>query len=423
MGCCSPIPSSVKVDPFRGMCYAPTPAKNVAPWAEALWGKSGRDDLSAIRQMGFKVLRVYGNDPRLSHEAFLSRCTALGLKVIVAISDFPYTQDPQSKCATAPPYDCFTEVRLQFTTMLKNGFTVRDGEGQMRYHPAIEAIILINEPELKITYQGAIAKDAWSKGYYTKALLSALDGALRAEESLSIMGAKPPFTVVNSFSTCETCKTNVAGNKAGEAQVGSLAALGFMYDFVVGALKPDFFGYDPRHDLKSALQNRWLLGFNTQDTSDVICKQVLQPLKATPLSGLPIWAGEYKAWYQSMPDSKVADFKEDWSKLSSWVQQGASCDAAGAPLRGVSIFEFQVSYYKGPGDHQMTFGLYELGSKQLASTAKAEATQWKEFPVWCRKQKRNQQGDSWAQAAAEVVGGSVPSDDSCPSDELLELEV
>lgn len=34
-----------------------------------------------------------------------------------------------------------------------------------------------------------------------------------------------------------------------------------------GALKPDFFGYDPRHDLKSALQNRWLLGFNTQDTS------------------------------------------------------------------------------------------------------------------------------------------------------------
>ncbi|CAK9051215.1 unnamed protein product [Durusdinium trenchii] len=351
MGCCSPIPSSVKVDPFRGMCYAPTPAKNVsvlptddymAPWAEALWGKSGRDDLSAIRQMGFKVLRVYGNDPRLSHEAFLSRCTALGLKVIVAPwaedaeSEFPETtcEDPQSKCATAPPYDCFTEVRLQFTTMLKNGFTVRDGEGQMRYHPAIEAIILINEPELKITYQGAIAKDAWSKGYYTKALLSALDGALRAEESLSIMGAKPPFTVVNSFSTCETCKTNVAGRGGRRSSPRRPSDVRVTPGFLEGALKPDFFGYDPRHDLKSALQNRWLLGFNTQDTSDVICKQVLQPLKATPLSGLPIWAGEYKAWYQSMPDSKVADFKEDWSKLSSWVQQGASCDAAGAPLRG-----------------------------------------------------------------------------------------
>ena len=125
--------------------------------------------------------------------------------------------------------------------MLKNGFTVRDSDGQVRYHPAIEArgrfetwwvcwfgrswgskkkpepllifpstnivlkrslgfprhfsvlsakdlsspfspvkeedfphfrepishpkaIILINEPELKITYQGQIAQDAWSKG-------------------------------------------------------------------------------------------------------------------------------------------------------------------------------------------------------------------------------------------------------------------
>lgn len=45
----------------------------------------------AARLRGFKVLRVYGNDPRLSHEAFLSRCTALGLKVIVA----PWAEDAE----------------------------------------------------------------------------------------------------------------------------------------------------------------------------------------------------------------------------------------------------------------------------------------------------------------------------------------
>ena len=33
---------------------------------------------------GFRVLRVYGNDPRLSHVGFLNRCKALGLKVVVA---------------------------------------------------------------------------------------------------------------------------------------------------------------------------------------------------------------------------------------------------------------------------------------------------------------------------------------------------
>lgn len=429
MGCCSQINAETNLSPFHGMCYAPTPAKNVttlptddymAKWAQPLWGAGGsnRDDLNAIRQMGFRVLRVYGNDPRLSHVGFLNRCKALGLKVVVAFSDWPYTRDPDGMCATAPPYSCFAEVRQQFSAMLANGFVWRDMKngGQAQYHPAIEAIILINEPELKITYQGQIAKESLSKGYYTKVLLSALDGALSAESDLKLAGPKPPFTVVHSFSTCESCISSVAGNKAGEVPVGNHAALGFFYDFVLGALKPELFDYKPQHDLKEALQNRWALGFNTQDTSDVICSQVLEPLKDTPLSGLPIWAGEYKAWYQSMPESKVKDFKQDFATVTSWLGQSGSCDGKGAPITGVSLFEFQVSYFKGPGDHQMTFGIYELGSTQLGSTAKAEETTWQDFPVWCRRQRRNNDGDSWAQAAAEVMGGTVLDDSKCPKD-------
>ncbi|CAL1169213.1 unnamed protein product [Cladocopium goreaui] len=436
MGCCSQINAETNLSPFHGMCYAPTPAKNVttlptddymAKWAQPLWGAGGsnRDDLNAIRQMGFRVLRVYGNDPRLSHVGFLNRCKALGLKVVVAFSDWPYTQDPDGMCATAPPYSCFAEVRQQFSAMLANGFVWRDMKngGEAQYHPAIEAIILINEPELKITYQGQIAKESLSKGYYTKVLLSALDGALSAESDLKLAGPKPPFTVVHSFSTCESCISSVAGNKAGEVPVGNHAALGFFYDFVLGALKPELFDYKPQHDLKEALQNRWALGFNTQDTSDVICSQVLEPLKDTPLSGLPIWAGEYKAWYQSMPESKVKDFKQDFATVTSWLGQSGSCDGKGAPITGVSLFEFQVSYFKGPGDHQMTFGIYELGSTQLGSTAKAEETKWQDFPVWCRRQRRNNDGDSWAQAAAEafswgveVMGGTVLDDSKCPKD-------
>jgi len=425
MGCCNRINVASEVSPFHGLCYAPTPAKNItvlptddymAPWAQGLWGRGGasRDDLGAIRQMGFRVLRLYGNDPRLSHGDFLMRCKALGLKVVVAISDYPYTQDPNGKCATAPPYSCYTEVREQFGAMLKNGFVLKAKSGAMQYHPAIEAVILINEPELKITYEGQIAKEALSQGYYTKVLLSALDGALSAEKELEITGPKPPFTIVSSFSKCEICKSSVAGNRAGEASVGSYAALGFMYDFVLGALKPQLFDYKPQYDLKGALQNRFLLGFNTQDTSDVICSQVLKPLKDTPLSGLPIWAGEYKAWYQSLPESKVNDFKEDFSRVSSWLGESNSCDGDGAPLQGLSLFEFQVSYYKGSGDHQMTFGIYELGSKQLGSTTKAEETKWEDFPVWCRKQRRSNDGSSWAQAAADVLGGSLRNDDDCP---------
>lgn len=38
-------------------------------------------------------------------------------------------------------------------------------------------------------------------------------------------------------------------------------------------------------------------------------------------------------------DGCVCALAQDWSKLSSWVQQGASCDAAGAPLRGRPRFD------------------------------------------------------------------------------------
>lgn len=95
----------------------------------------------------------------------------------------------------------------------------------------------------------------------------------------------------------------------------------------------------------------------------MICKQVLEPLKKSPLAGLPIWAGEYKAWYQSLPESDVKDFKKDFQLLHGWLGS-ATCGGDGVEMRGVSIFEFQVSYYKGPGDHQMSFGIFELGSRQ-----------------------------------------------------------
>ena len=45
-----------------------------------------------------------------------------------------------------------------------------------------------------------------------------------------------------------------------------------------------------------------------------------------------------------------------------WVSASHAQDLCLSP--GVSIFEFQVSYFKGTEDHQMDFGIYELGKKQ-----------------------------------------------------------
>jgi len=411
------------------MCYAPTPSKNVThfytddymgEWAEPFWGSNGRDDLAIVRSLNVDTLRLYGNDPRLNHLSFLNRAYQLGLGVVVAVSDYPYTQDPTGKCAAGAPYNCFREIRSQYSDMLRNGFANKASDGQMYYHPSIKAIILINEPELKITYNGTIAQKTWSEGYYAKALLSAVDGALAAEDDLRIAGRRPPFTVVHSFATCELCKSNKAGNRAGEALVGTLASLGFIYDLVVGLLSPQLYDYVPKHDLRAALQQRIMLGFNTQDTTDVICQQVLQPLQSSPLSSFPIWAGEYKAWYQSLPESKISDFKEDYKKIASWTAGTGSCDGSRVSLTGVSLFEFQISYFKGEADHQMDFGMYQLGKKQIGTTPKVEETQWKEYPVWCLKQRRNNAGETWVDAVAQVLGGKAHSDSDCPDSESSE---
>ncbi|CAE7765965.1 unnamed protein product, partial [Symbiodinium pilosum] len=167
------IPSNATITPFHSMCYAPTPAKNIThfytddymgEWAQPFWGNPGRQDLDVIRSLNVDALRLYGNDPRLNHVPFLNRAYELGLGVVVAISDYPYTQDPTGKCAADLPYDCFKEVRSQYSDMLRNGFATKSADGRMYYHPSIKAVILINEPELKITYNKTIAKESWSEG-------------------------------------------------------------------------------------------------------------------------------------------------------------------------------------------------------------------------------------------------------------------
>lgn len=419
MECCDPINSVANFKPFYSMCYAPSPTKEVggnpatddymAPWSQPMWGAT-RKDLDRIKAMNVNTIRLYGNDPRLQHKDFLEEVYKRDMHVIVALSNFPFVQD-KAACATALPYDCFGEIRDQWMEMLKNGFAV-EGLGSAHYHAAIKAIIVANEPELKFTNNGKIAGEVWSKGWYAKALVSAIDGIIEAEKIFGIVGGRPPFTVTHSFAICPECKSSqspLAGKSAGQ-----WTAVPWMYDVVLAMLRPELYdNYQPKHDLREALQQRFVLGFNTQDKHEVICENVLAGLAQSPLSGLPVWSGEYKAWYQSMPDSDMKVFQDDVHKMRLLADGHNTCPAAGAKLTGFSIFEFQTSYWKGDGDHQMDFGIYDLGSQELGKTIKAEETQWKEYPVWCLRQKKNQAGESWVAAVAAALDGKTPSDGDC----------
>lgn len=430
MGCCTSIPSVAELDAFHGMCYTPAPTKEagklptddfMGSWARGLWGPlPGRDDLATIRQLGATLVRLYGNDPRLAHKEFLYRAADLALGVIVAFSDFPFIEEGGSKCALAPPYNCKAAIFDQYSKMLLHGLTEDRGDGTRQYHRAVKGIILMNEPELKVSFNGINNQESRSQGYYTKVLITALDGALQAEAELQVVpdatGGLPPFTITHSFDSCEQCLASQRGNTAGGTSVGQMVALAFMFDFALATLRPGLYGYpSPSRDLRAALQNRFAFGFNTQDRADVICERLLGPFQGTPLAGVPVYAGEYKPWYMSLPDQDTQAFSDDLAVVKGFVDGTGTCagHSGKSLLRGVAVFEFQVSYWKGPGDHQMDYGIYDLGNSSLGRTEKVEATGWKDFPVWCLRQKRNQAGDSWPGAVANVFGGSVPDDSSC----------
>lgn len=431
MGCCDAIDMAAHLEPFKGMCYTPAPARTqfnfpsddyMASWSEPLWNSGGswRDDLGKIHQMGATMIRLYGNDPRLEHAGFLDRAAELGLGVIVALSAFPYTQDKDGACGIALPYNCFNEIQLQYEMMLSKGFTYLRSDGKRQYHSAIKAILLMNEPELNILYNGQINGEAISKGYYAKVLISAFDGALAAEQDMGIVPSKagtlPPFTVTHSFAQCEHCESNRRGNKAGGTPVGRTSAVAYMYDFALGCLDPESYGYtsSSQIDLRYGLQNRFALGFNTQDSADVVCSQVLTHLANSPFKNAPVFAGEYKPTWQSLPASKMTDFKDDLALMANSFAGADACRDNKA-LRGVSVFEFQTSYWKGgEGGGELVFGIYELGNKTLGKTISAENTGWAEYSIDCLHQKRNDAGESWVAAVAEVYGGTAPDDSDCP---------
>merc|ERR1712070_425146 len=112
--------------------------------------------------------------------------------------------------------------------------------------------------------------------------------------------------------------------------------------------------------------------------------------------------------FMSQPGSDVNVFKDDLKKVIS----GSMCENHQA-LTGGFVFEFQTSYWKGPGD-QLVFGLYELGSIPLGKTIPAEQTQWNAYDVWCVRKKRNNKDESWVDAVAEVFAGEVAGDADCP---------
>lgn len=343
---------------MKGICYGPFPAKAPVYAAEIiddfmtdpakpLWGPMGRGDLQTIADLGANTVRLYGNNPNMSHTAFLEEAARLELGVIPGISDYPYTQQKGSCKDTG--YDCYEQVKASFAGDLRNGWLSQSGS----YHRAIKHIIVINEPDLKLG-QGEPKK-------FCKGILSAVDAILDAERGASITGYVPSLTATFSFATCTACTPVKAG--------GFKPALSQMLDLKTAFMYPETFGYQPRNDLKAAYSARFVNSFNTQNPAAEL-EDTFFKAYSEEFPGKPVFIGEFHSIMNPLDQMK------ELNTIISMAQTSKE-------FIGMNWFEFQKRYDKG--GKEVEFGMFELGLYKITSLEYFNV----QYDVWCLEPVRD----------------------------------
>lgn len=422
--CCGQVSTSASMKPFVGMGYGAQPVKIrinphcddfMATWSEPLWGSPGRDDLKVMKDLGVTVVRTYGIGSHLDHKGFLDHAHELGLKVMPGFADYPYLGEyeglrsaagiqttPSTYCNMGAPihsnlpancvmgnnYDCHDAIKAHYSAMLQNGYTIVDDDGKRRYHPAVYAITIANEMDLKLSYHGGGALG--QEGRHAKVVVSALDGLLSAEDELDIEGHKPLLTATASYAKCVFCKSVKANFPDLIGRKGPMPYLAFAADYFLGVQDPQgFLGYSAKHDLMEVYQTRWVNSFNTARPANSLCQvedQVLSAYTRSPLGAIPVYIGEF---HSVEHPAVVATFQGEVTTMKDiTLDTEASCGPN--PLKGFNIFEYQVSYWKGAtqeGGTALKYGLFGLGETSIGKTKPDADSIGSEaadvFDVWC----------------------------------------
>lgn len=417
------VASTVRIPSFVGMAYTAVPTTKfdnpkcddfMADWSSHIWGPSGRDDLKVMRTMGVDAVRTYGAGSQLQHRAFLDHAHELGLKVIPGFADLPYFGHGSpcgmkgklpSNCAHTKGGDCFSTIKEHYKQMLLNGYTTIGSDGQRRYHPALFIMTVGNEVELKLH----LSPD------HARVVISAVDGLLAAEEELGVVGPKPFLTSSVSYATCPKCKSQGMGFPGLNE---SMPFLPFVADYYYGFKDPKgYLGYPAKHDLFATYTSRWVSSYNTARPASAICdkeSQVLKVYNQGPLGSVPIYISEFHHSFLT-PEQ----FKGDLIKVKGIVENedDGACGGTTNPLIGFNIFEYQISYWKGPkgeGGAAMRYGMWGLGHKSLASTTSDSMGGEPDHPVLCLQPAApmgkllSYSDDSNAKSVIQALGGTWP---------------
>jgi len=364
----------------------------MAPWFRGQWAWDGRNDLGVMAKMGANMVRLYGNDPRWDAREFLDTANSWGLKVVAGISDFPYTSGDH-KCIHGKTnhFDCYEALKETYETRLTNGTFLLAGERGM-YHPALDALVVINEPDLKLNN-----RDRNKRGmdpHYMKVVLSAIDGILAAEAEQGVditskdnIKLTAPFSYSSGVSSpnihklkeyglecCVRCYelnqtrngkpkypqcSELPGNaglaiedggmKCGKKHLPHMRdecpAIPMVVDFYEAFSNPASVNYTFRTEgWQEAIQNRFVHSFNGFIKAWIMEKQFLNKYVDLPFNRgrdgkdmIPVFMGEYG----DKNVARVLDMsKADLDKAIELVRDPSN------PFYAFNYFEFSVSYWK-----------------------------------------------------------------------------
>eukprot|EP00928_Gymnodinium_smaydae_P047846 TRINITY_DN3195_c0_g4_i1.p1 TRINITY_DN3195_c0_g4~~TRINITY_DN3195_c0_g4_i1.p1 ORF type:complete len:700 (+),score=110.49 TRINITY_DN3195_c0_g4_i1:146-2101(+) len=325
---------------LKGIAYGPSPelAPGVllpnddfmSPQAKPLWNhRGGRGDLAIMRRLGANTVRLYGNDPSQDHAPFLEELASQRLSAVVGISDWPYLQMPGS-CAESK-WNCFSQIYDSYKANLLGGFTRELRGGGRAYHDALKALIVINEPEIKIGGLRDICK----------VVVSAVDAILQAEKDLDVRENLLALTVTFSF-------RDVFGGPG-------LGAMKELYNCIMAGNKGNA-KYEAKNDVIEAFRARWVNGLNAfappSHVADVFLDKYGEMFWRPGLQ-IPLFMGEYH--------NVDAGVEADLQAMLAFTRKYPF-------FLGACYFEFSVRYDKvydsgKPNLHERQYGMLGLDEK------------------------------------------------------------
>ncbi|CAJ1396150.1 unnamed protein product [Effrenium voratum] len=320
---------------MKGVSYGASPLKTtgvlltdddfMTDITGAMWDSWGRGDLDLLKSMGVNTLRMYGNDLNYSHRSFLDGALKRDMDIIVGLSDWGFIQGPDP--CEKKGYLCFDQVYEAYKGNLLKGFAIKN---YTMYHPALKALIISNEPDLKVHPRTDVCR----------AMISSLDAILQAEKDLNVTGNPIALTVTFSFASF------------GKDPPG----LGQMEELYGCLQNPEAAptNYTPKNDVLSAFKQRWVHSFNTAAPGHVVEELFLDKYHKSSFWSeemkIPLFIGEYHSVHVGAKDDLP-------------ILVGDALSPKYPFFRGYNFFEFSVRYDKGGSEE--AFGMFGYGDCPL----------------------------------------------------------